>query len=443
MDQRGAGRSRPHACLEENTTWHLVADIERLRTHLHIDRWAVFGGSWGSTLSLSYAETHPDRVIELILRGIFTLRRKELIWFYQEGASFIFPDTWESYLKPIPDVERADMMSAYYRRLTGSDEAEQLACAKAWSTWECATARLAVDPAMLAKGTDPRWALAFARIECHYFINGGFFEEDGQLIKNAGILANIPTTIVQGRYDVVCPMRSAWDLHRALPSAKLIVVNDAGHSTKEPGIRTELIQACDRLRDKVRAAAAGGGAAPMIPAPVVAASPSSSSLLLSVGAAPPAAAAAAAAAAPVTAMAAAKIASPANGYAGTPSTKSPLAAGASLSVVPRQRHYQPPPQQQLPAAAGMSSGAPASAAAAGMSSAPWAQRPAGMPAHKLPAAGQPMESAQYPGTHYERGEHLLRAQAPPTDVLNQTEDYVVEHRPALAPPGGHSSNIFG
>lgn len=249
FDQRGAGRSKPHACLEDNTTWHLVADIEKLREELGIDKWAVFGGSWGSTLSLAYSQTHPDRVTALILRGIFTLRRSELLFFYQDGASHIMPDYWEEYLEQIPEAERGDMMRAYYKRLTGADSGEKLRCAKAWSKWECATAKLYVDPANVARAGESDWALAFARIECHYFVNGGFFRYDGQLIEEADKIRHIPTTIVQGRYDLVCPMRTCWDLHKKFPEADVIIVDDNGHSSSEPGIQRELVSACDRLRD--------------------------------------------------------------------------------------------------------------------------------------------------------------------------------------------------
>jgi proline iminopeptidase len=249
FDQRGAGKSTPHACLEDNTTWHLVDDIERLRTHLNIEKWVVFGGSWGSTLALAYAETHPDRVKALILRGIFMLRRKELIWFYQEGANFLFPEAFDKYLEPIPVVERGDVMSAYHRRLTGTDEAEKLKCAKAWTTWEMSTSRLYVDPSTVAKGEEDHFALAFSRIENHYFVNGGFFQEEDQLLKNAHKLANIPGVIVQGRYDVVCPAISAYDLHKAWPQSELFVIPDAGHSMKEPGILSKLVEYCDKFRD--------------------------------------------------------------------------------------------------------------------------------------------------------------------------------------------------
>lgn len=247
FDQRGCGRSRPFAELRENTTWDLVADIERLRLHLGIDRWVVFGGSWGSTLALAYAETHPDRVKALTLRGIFMLRRSELLWFYQDGASQIFPDAWESYLAPIPVRERGDMMQAYYKRLTSKDKRVQRAAAKAWSIWEGSTSKLYTDPAMVKKFGGGRFALAFARIEAHYFVNQGFFRRDDQLLRDVGRIRHIPAVIVQGRYDVVCPATSAWALHRAWPEAKLIMVPDAGHSMTEPGIRSALIEETARF----------------------------------------------------------------------------------------------------------------------------------------------------------------------------------------------------
>lgn len=247
VDQRGCGKSTPHASLVDNTTWDLVADIERLRESLGIARWQVFGGSWGSTLALAYAQTHPGRVSELVLRGIFLLRAKEIAWFYQEGASMIFPDAWEGYLAPIPESERGDLLHAYHRRLTGNDPAVQLEAAKAWSTWEGATSRLYTDPAMLARVGEDRFALAFARIECHYFVHKGFLRSDTQLLDDAAVLrkAGIPGVIVQGRYDVVCPMDSAWRLHRAWPEAQLVVVPDAGHSANEPGITRALVDATD------------------------------------------------------------------------------------------------------------------------------------------------------------------------------------------------------
>jgi len=248
FDQRGSGRSTPHAELEGNTTWDLVADIERIRMHLGIDRWQVFGGSWGSCLALAYAETHPDRVTEMVLRGVFTLRRKELSWFYQEGASNILPEAWESFVEPIPVDERGDMIAAYYSRLTGDDPEVKLACARAWSMWEGAALSLLPDPARVAAFGRPDYAIAFARIECHYFINNGFFDSDGELIANAGMLRDIPCTIVHGRYDVCTPAFIAWDLHRAWPEADLRIVPDSGHAMTEPGIVAELVAATERFK---------------------------------------------------------------------------------------------------------------------------------------------------------------------------------------------------
>jgi proline iminopeptidase len=244
FDQRGCGRSTPFASLENNTTWHLVADIERLRALLGAETWLVFGGSWGSTLALAYAETHPERVSRLILRGIFTLRRAELLWFYQEGASWLFPDKWEGFLAPIPVEERGDLMAAYHRRLTGPDRAVQIAAARAWSTWEHETITLLHNETYAAQGADETYALAFARIENHYFVNAGFFAE-GQLIADAGRLGDIPGVIVQGRYDVCTPARTAWDLHRAWPDAAFTLVPDAGHAWSEPGIRDALLLALE------------------------------------------------------------------------------------------------------------------------------------------------------------------------------------------------------
>lgn len=249
FDQRGCGKSTPHASLEENTTWDLVADMERIRAELGIERWVVFGGSWGSTLALAYAEAHPERVRALVLRGIFLLRPKEIRWFYQEGASFIFPDAWEAYLAPIPEDERADLVSAYHRRLTGDDRAVRLEAARAWATWEGATSRLIPDPALIAHYDEPETAAAFARIECHYFVNDGFFRDPDQLLDEVDRIRHIPAVIVQGRYDVVCPMTSAWDLHRRWPEADFHVVPDAGHAAKEPGTTSRLVEATDRFRD--------------------------------------------------------------------------------------------------------------------------------------------------------------------------------------------------
>ena len=246
FDQRGCGRSTPHASLDNNTTWHLVADIERLRVMLGIERWVVFGGSWGSTLALAYAETHPEAVRALVLRGIFTLRRAELLWYYQEGASWLFPDLWEHFLAPIPEAERGDLMAAYRRRLTGGDAAERDRAARAWSLWEGTTLTLLPDPAMAAQHGDAAFALAFARIENHYFVHGGWLE-DGQLIRDARRLADIPAVIVQGRYDMATPAKTAWDLHRAWPEAEFLIVDDAGHAASEPGILSALIAATDRF----------------------------------------------------------------------------------------------------------------------------------------------------------------------------------------------------
>jgi len=246
FDQRGCGRSRPHASLEHNTTWHLVADIERLRALMGVERWLVFGGSWGSTLALAYAQTHPARVSGLILRGIFTLRRAELLWFYQEGASWLFPDKWEGFLAPIPVEERGDLMTAYHKRLTGADRAVQIAAARAWSLWEHETITLLHNPTYAAQASDDAYALAFARIENHYFANAGFFDE-GQLIRDAHKLRGIPGVIVQGRYDACTPAQTAWDLHRAWPEADFHMIPDAGHAWSEPGIRSALLAALDRF----------------------------------------------------------------------------------------------------------------------------------------------------------------------------------------------------
>ena len=247
FDQRGCGRSKPHASLEDNTTWHLVADIEQLRVHLRIECWQVFGGSWGSTLALAYAQTHPDRVTELVLRGIFLLRRSELEWFYQGGCDALYPDAWEGFLAAIPESEHGDLMSAYHRRLTDPDPSVRIAAAKAWSIWEGATSFLYQDPRHVAGVGQDDFALAFARIECHYFVNAGFLQRDAQLLHNVDRIRHIKAVIVQGRYDVVCPMRSAWDLHRAWPEAELHVVPDAGHSALEAGITDQLIRATDRF----------------------------------------------------------------------------------------------------------------------------------------------------------------------------------------------------
>jgi len=248
LDQRGAGKSKPEAELKENTTWDLVRDIEKLREHLKIDKWVVFGGSWGSTLSLVYAQTHPERVKALVLRGIFSLRRRELLWYYQDGANRLFPDTWEQFLEPIPEVERFDMMSAYHRRLTGSDRDVQLKCAQRWSAWEMATSRLIVDHDLLKRAEKDIWALQFARIEVHYFVNGGFLRSDTHVLDDVEKIRHIPCTIVQGRYDVVCPAETAWALHKRWPESNLHIISDAGHSAKEVGIVSALVEATDKYK---------------------------------------------------------------------------------------------------------------------------------------------------------------------------------------------------
>ena len=251
FDQRNCGRSTPHAAdpavsLEANTTWHLVADMERLREHLGIDRWLVFGGSWGSTLSLAYAQAHPDRVTELVLRGIFMLRPFEIYWFYQEGASLIFPDLWERYVAPIPEDEREDLVTAFHQRLNSPDAGERVAAARAWSQWEGATVALRPDPGTVDEFGEPDYAVAFARIENHYFMNEGFFDEE-QLLRDVDKIRHIPAVIVQGRYDVCTPVATAWDLHKAWPEADFHIVDDAGHAFDEPGILHRLIEATDRF----------------------------------------------------------------------------------------------------------------------------------------------------------------------------------------------------
>jgi proline iminopeptidase len=246
FDQRGCGRSQPHASLEDNTTWHLVADMERLREHLSIERWQLFGGSWGSTLALAYAETHPEHVRDIILRGIFLLRREELIWFYQAGCGWLFPEAFEEFRKPIPPEERGDMIAAYYRRLTDQDRSVQIAAARAWSIWEGSTLSLFQDPERVKLFGADTYATAFARIECHYFVNKGFFEREDQLLADVHRIRHVPCTIVHGRYDVVTPVKSAWDLSRVWPEATLRIVPDAGHAMTEPGIVHELVGASRR-----------------------------------------------------------------------------------------------------------------------------------------------------------------------------------------------------
>jgi len=248
FDQRGSGKSTPHAELNENTTWDLISDIERLREKFGIDKWHVFGGSWGSTLSLAYAVNHPDRCLGLILRGIFLTRKKELQWFYQYGASEIFPDYWERYRDEIPEGERGDMITAYHKRLTSDNENVRLSAARAWSVWEGATSKLYPDKDLMEHWEGEHEALSLARIECHYFMNNSFFPNENYLLDNAHILRPIPTVIVQGRYDVVCPITSAWELRKVLPDAEFIVVPDAGHSVSEKGITSALVEAMDRFK---------------------------------------------------------------------------------------------------------------------------------------------------------------------------------------------------
>ncbi len=248
FDQRGAGLSTPHAELRENTTWDLVADIEKLRLHLGIERWIVFGGSWGSTLSLAYAETHPGPVKGLILRGIFLCRKKEIDWFYQNGASKIFPDYWDHYLAPIPENERHDLVAAYYRRLTGEDQSKKLEAALAWSIWEGSTSKLLPDPKMIEESSEAEFAVAFARIECHYFTNNAFFPTDNYLIENVHKIRHIPAEIVHGRYDVVCPIENAWELHNAWPEARLHIIPQSGHSALEPAISGKLVEITERFK---------------------------------------------------------------------------------------------------------------------------------------------------------------------------------------------------
>lgn len=252
FDQRGCGRSTPHAELERNTTWDLVDDMERIRERLNIDRWVLFGGSWGSTLALAYGETHPDRVLGMILRGIFLARQQDIDWFYQHGASQLFPDYWQRYLEPIPENERNDLVRAYHRRLTSDDTRLREIAAHAWSAWEGMTATLLPNKSVLDHFTDMHAALSIARIECHYFVNQSFFDAN-QLLNHAHRLRDIPGYIVHGRYDVICPLEQAWALHRAWPDAAFNIVADAGHAVVEPGITRALLEATDELGAKLSA----------------------------------------------------------------------------------------------------------------------------------------------------------------------------------------------
>jgi len=246
FDQRGSGKSVPHACLEDNTTQHLVEDIETLRRHFGIDKWIVFGGSWGSTLALVYAQTHPAQVKALVIRGIFMCRKKEIDWIYQEGASRIYPDFWEDFIAPIPKEKRHDMVNAYYKILTGDNDIARMSAAKAWSVWEGRTATLAIRSEVVEHFSHLHTALSVAMIECHYFVNNSFLEED-QILKNIDKIRHIPTYIVQGRYDMICPMESAFELHKAWPESELTVVKDAGHAASEPGIVNALVSIMNKL----------------------------------------------------------------------------------------------------------------------------------------------------------------------------------------------------
>lgn len=247
FDQRGCGQSTPHASLDENTTWDLVADIERIREMLKIERWQVFGGSWGSTLSLAYSQKHPDRVTELVLRGIFLMRDQDIKWFYQKGANAHFPDAWDDFLAAIPAAEHGDLVTAYYKRLTSPDKQVQLAAAKAWSIWEGRTSKLLPDASFLEHYEGADFALAFARIEAHYFFNKGWFKADDQLLRDVPKIRHIPAVIVHGRYDCCCSPDQAWALHKAWPEAELMYIPDAGHSATEPGISKALVAATDRF----------------------------------------------------------------------------------------------------------------------------------------------------------------------------------------------------
>ena len=247
FDQRGCGKSTPFAELKENTTWDLVDDIEKIRKHLSIDRWVVYGGSWGSTLSLAYSQTYPDSCKALILRGIFLVRKKEIHWFYQEGASKIFPDDWQSFIAPIPIEKRDNLLEAYYNLLIGKDSSKKIEAAKAWSTWEGSTVRLIQDKDFIGDFSDEKFAEAFARIESHYFMNNAWFNSDNHLIENVDKIRHIPTVIVHGRYDVICPVENAWELHQAWPESELHIIPDAGHSIFEEGIKDKILEYTEKF----------------------------------------------------------------------------------------------------------------------------------------------------------------------------------------------------
>ncbi len=250
FDQRGAGKSRPHASLEANTTQHLIADLEKIRETLNIDRWVIFGGSWGATLGLAYAETCPERVLGLILRGVFLCRDEDINWFYQQGANRLFPDYWQDFVAPIPERERGDLIHAYHRLLTGEDEVTRMRAAEAWALWEIRTATLETDEADASPFSNPFGALSLARLECHYFIHHGFLEPE-QLLKNANRLKDIPGVIVHGRYDSICPVEQAWLLHKAWPRAELKIIPEAGHALTEPGIAAALVAATDKMAEQL------------------------------------------------------------------------------------------------------------------------------------------------------------------------------------------------
>ena len=247
FDQRGCGKSTPFAELKENTTWDLVDDIEKIRNHLSIDRWVIYGGSWGSTLSLAYSQTYPDSCKALILRGIFLVRKKEIHWFYQEGASKIFPDNWQSFVAPIPIEKRNNLLEAYYNLLIGEDSSKKIEAAKAWSTWEGSTVRLIQDKDFIGDFSDEKFAEAFARIECHYFMNNAWFDSDNHLIENVDKIRHIPAVIVHGRYDIICPVENAWELHQAWPESELHIIPDAGHSIFEEGIKDKILEYTEKF----------------------------------------------------------------------------------------------------------------------------------------------------------------------------------------------------
>lgn len=250
FDQRGCGRSTPHAELDGNTTWDLVADMEKIREYLSLEQWAIFGGSWGSTLALAYAQTHPQRVLGLVLRGIFLTRQQDIHWFYQQGTSQMFPDYWQDFIAPVAQHERHDMVNAYYRLLTSGNEQLRMAAAQAWSVWEGRTANITQNPHVVAHFSDPRSALSIARIECHYFVNDSFLQPN-QLLNNMHRIQHIPGYIVHGRYDVICPLDQAWALHQAWPESSLEICPVSGHSVLEPEITSALLVAVADLAQRL------------------------------------------------------------------------------------------------------------------------------------------------------------------------------------------------